>query len=269
MRFLTKYSCSAIAVLLTVFLFWGCSNDNGVQANVEPESGSVTVLFIGNSLTFYNDLPGMLEKLATANGKKVYVGKALVGGASLEDHCNSETTISKIYAYDWDYVVLQGSSYHIAFPSQHYLILPYIERLDSMIHDNCPTTKTIFFMDWAMKDGVYWNGQTYSYDDFQQRIASGTKIMADQLDMIIAPIGWAFKSVIDDRDDIELFHYDKAHPSREGSYLGACVYFSTIFKKAVEYSYIDPYLAASLTNYLREKASSVVMDELGRWNNAK
>ncbi len=175
MRLMLKYFCSAIMVLLTVFLICGCLNDNGVQPKVEPESGSVTVLFIGNSLTFYNDLPGMLEKPVAANGKKVYVGKALAGGASLEDHCNSESTISKIYAYDWDYVVLQGSSYHIAFASQHYLILPYIERLDSMIHDNCQTTETIFFMDWAMKDGVYWNSQTYSHDNFQQRIAAGAE----------------------------------------------------------------------------------------------
>ena len=70
-------------------------------------------------------------------------------------------------------------------------------------------------------------------------------------------------------DDIDLFHYDKSHPSREGSYLGACVYFATIFKKEVEFSYIDPYLNMSTQTYLREKASWVVMNELGRWNNAK
>lgn len=269
MRLLIDCKFSIVFGLLIAVLICGCSNDKSVQSKIEPETGSVTVLFIGNSLTFYNDLPNMLEMLANTNGKKIYISEALVGGATLDYHATNEATINKIYAYDWDYVILQGSSYHIAFASQHYLIMPHIERLDSMIHDNYANTRTIFFMDWAMKDGVYWNGQTYSFDDFQQRIASGTKIVADQMGMIIAPIGWAYKTVIDDRDDVELFHYDKGHPSREGSYLGACVYFATIFKKEVEFSHTDPYLPTNLTDYLREMASSVVMDDPGRWNLTK
>ena len=186
---------TSIIVLISFSINTYCQND------------TLRVLFLGNSYTAVNQLPELTANLSTGTNKILIYDSYTPGGCTLEEHSTNASALDKIRLGNWDYVVLQGSSYHIAFESQHYLIRPHIERLDSMIHDNCPATETIFFMDWAMKDGVYWNSQTYSYGDFQQRIASGTKIMADQQGMIIAPIGWAFKTVIDDRDDIELFHY--------------------------------------------------------------
>jgi hypothetical protein len=54
------------------------------------------ILFIGNSYTFANDLPGMFAGLAKAGGHNVETGMAAQGGWSLSDYVNSSKTIDKI-----------------------------------------------------------------------------------------------------------------------------------------------------------------------------
>ena len=58
----------------------------------------VRVLFIGNSLTFYNDLPGTFAELALSGGFEVEVGLAAQGGWTLADHAASDQTNNLIAA---------------------------------------------------------------------------------------------------------------------------------------------------------------------------
>src|SRR5438067_8134003 len=65
-------------------------------------------LFIGNSLTFVNDLPGMLAELAKAGRQKpLYHDQETPGGCNLEKHWKDGKALAKIRSGRWDYVVLQ------------------------------------------------------------------------------------------------------------------------------------------------------------------
>jgi hypothetical protein len=82
-----------------------------------PVGGQVTtpaplkVLFIGNSYTSVNDLPGMVAGLAeAAGGGKNEGDRHLVGGCTLEKHVKDQKAIDKIRAKKWDVVVLQEHS---------------------------------------------------------------------------------------------------------------------------------------------------------------
>ena len=70
-----------------------------------------TVLFVGNSYTFYNDLPGEVTKLAaSAVGPKIHSTSVTQGGATLKMHYQSSGAVAAIKQASWDVVVLQGQS---------------------------------------------------------------------------------------------------------------------------------------------------------------
>jgi hypothetical protein len=54
-------------------------------SSLQNQSGTLHVLFIGNSYTYVNDLPGMFSQLACAGGHPVQTGMAAQGGWRLED----------------------------------------------------------------------------------------------------------------------------------------------------------------------------------------
>ncbi|MDP2360506.1 MAG: hypothetical protein Q8O14_07120 [bacterium] len=53
---------------------------------------SLAVLFIGNSHTYVNDLPALVEGLAAAAGRPLATGRSLIGGYTLDQHATNPTT---------------------------------------------------------------------------------------------------------------------------------------------------------------------------------
>src|SRR5437016_1954919 len=74
------------------------------------KSLSLNVLFIGNSFTARNDLPGLIALLAKASGHHLQHQLISVGGASLRTHWNKGHAQNRIREGDFDYVVLQEQS---------------------------------------------------------------------------------------------------------------------------------------------------------------
>ena len=75
-------------------------------ASTEP-SPALRVLFIGNSLTGYNDLPGIVAALGRARNVPLDVHSVVRGGASLEDHLADGTAAAILAAERWDFVIFQ------------------------------------------------------------------------------------------------------------------------------------------------------------------
>jgi len=67
-------------------------------------------LFIGNSFTARNDLPGLIARLAAAKGKGLEHRLISAGGASLRSHWNAGEALRAINAGRYDCVVLQEQS---------------------------------------------------------------------------------------------------------------------------------------------------------------
>ena len=73
------------------------------------------VLFIGNSFTYFNDMPYTFLNMAKTVDPDSRVESIAYGGYSLAQYCDEDTevgrlVISKIVSYEWDYVVLQEQS---------------------------------------------------------------------------------------------------------------------------------------------------------------
>ena len=72
------------------------------------------ILFLGNSYTYFNDLPGMVRSLASAAGFSASVTSIAPGGQTLGGHVTS--SIGTINSGDWDVVVIQDQSQRPSFP---------------------------------------------------------------------------------------------------------------------------------------------------------
>lgn len=75
----------------------------------------LSVLFIGNSYTFVNDIPGMVANISASAGLPIRHAEATKGGASLFQHANTSlangrTTLQLLRSQHWDAVVLQDQS---------------------------------------------------------------------------------------------------------------------------------------------------------------
>jgi len=80
----------------------------GRPGNPGAAEAAVRVLFIGNSLTYANELPAMVEALAAAGGLKPFAHLAVAyGDFGLEDHWVKGDAHRAIARGGWDYVVLQ------------------------------------------------------------------------------------------------------------------------------------------------------------------
>lgn len=257
------------AIIISALSAGGC--DDTVVTYVR-DPGPKSVLLIGNSLSAWNgygeieyNTPDLMRGFAESIGVDLYLEEAVFFGLSLQEICESTDIFERIRLEKWDYAIIQGSDYDIAFPEHHDLIIGPMETLSDSIMANSLGTSIIFFMGWAMKSGVTWRDQTYTYEQFQALLRAGTIVMAERMDFIIAPIGVAWNTVVAERPDIDLFWWDSVHPSGKGSYLQACVYFSVIYRLPTIGIGVYGDIPANEVFYLQEKATATVLDSLGQW----
>ncbi len=222
------------------------------------------ILFIGNSYTFTNDLPGMFTKLADSGGHTVMTGMAAQGGVTLADHVSSADTQNQIAASKWNYVVLQEQSEIPAseqtrigtmYPAARTLV-QQIERVGA---------KPVFFLTWAHQDG--W--PDYGLQDFpamQFQIDIGYLGIARELSVPIAPVGYAWLLANGQNAQLNLWQADGSHPTEQGTYLAACVFYAVIYRQ----SPVGLTYKAGLTNetatFLQKISGSTVLDNPAQWN---
>ena len=230
-----------------------------------------TVLFIGNSYTYTNNMPLMLQTMTAALGDTLVYDESDPGGYTLSDHLGNPATISKIFAKQWDIVVLQEQSQLPAFPPTEVdtEVYPYAHALDSIIHTNDSCTQTMFLMTWGHANGDPMNCGTYpaicTYDGMQQRLRESYLQMALDNHAIVAPVGAAWKLENDSIPSLWLYMADSSHPVAAGSYLEACVLYASIFHKKTYGCSYTAGLSVTDAQRLQHIADKVTLDSLWQW----
>ena len=231
------------------------------------------VLFIGNSYTYYNNLPDLVNEIALSFGDTLMHESSTPGGSNFNAHSTNAQTLNKINQKQWDYVVLQAQSQELSFSpfqvaSDSY---PYAEILVDSIFANSSCTEPLFFMTWGRKYGDQSNCQFYppvcTYLGMQQRLRENYLDMSFLHNASCSPVGMAWKKFIEIDSTLNLYSSDNSHPSIYGSYLAACTFYSSIFKKSAVGSTYWPNAIDSASAYiLQQIGSSTVLDSLGVWN---
>lgn len=199
---------------------------------IKPTTATVVhptrILFVGNSFTFFNDFPGMFANLAQSSGRVVQVDMVARGGWTCADHANSAETLDAIAHGKWDYVVLQEQSQLPALADQRReKMYPALRTLDEKIRESGATP--ILFMTWAWKNGLPEYGLS-DYYMMQDEVQSGYLEIANELDVMVAPVGMVWQDALSKDSQLDLWQIDGIHPSKEGSYLAALVFYVVLFQ---------------------------------------
>ena len=229
------------------------------------------VLYIGNSYTATNNLPAIVDSIATAMGDTIIYDVSAPGGYTFQMHSTNATTLAKIAAQQWDVVILKEQSQRPAFPPSQVAteVYPYARILDSLIHANDSCTQTMFMMTWGRANGDASNCASYpvicTYSGMQMRLRESYLQMAVDNHGDVIPVGNAFRIMMDSAYTPWLYSPDSSHPSLAGSYLQACNVYSSIFHRPVKNCSFLAGLIATDASLLKRVSDKVVFDSLALW----
>ena len=225
------------------------------------------VLFIGNSFTFYHNMPIMVKSLAEASGNPMEFNMHAPGGMSVGDvsqgnqaHMNNLTLYNFIRNTAWDVVVIQDNQGRFVldsatFPAVSKVVEGHIKLMDSVKkYNSC--AKVVLFGGWAFKNGSPPYGNTGT--EMIRRILINYRVLNDTMKEVVAPIGEGWIHAINGLPLVDLWDGDQAHPSPAGSYLTASVLFSTIFGQAAKTNSYTAGLAPATAASLRTFGDSAV-----------
>jgi hypothetical protein len=170
---------------------------------------AVRILFIGNSLTYANDLPDLLRRVARAGGDSgITVATVARADYGLEDHWGNGEAARRLRGERWDFVVLQqGPS---SLPESQRNLRDWSARFAPLIR--AAGAVPVLYMVWPDASRLR------AFDGVRE----GYRVAAAEAGGIFAPSGEAWRIVLAD-GTTDLYSADGFHPTRAGSYLAALV----------------------------------------------
>ncbi len=235
------------------------------------------VLFLGNSYTYFNDLPEQLYQLALAGGDTIKYESNSPGGCSLghpdNGHLYNSTSLNLIAQEGWDFVILQDQSQMPVIPHfRDTYTYPGGEALYELIKQANPCAEALFFMTWGRKVGgqqcidEYCSTDFTDFEHMQDSLELAYMHMGNTLNSPVCPVGIAWKNSILNGDPYELFSSDGAHPSPAGTYLAACTFYASILKKSPEGLEFYGLISEEEALYFQEIAANIVLEDPEQWN---
>lgn len=186
-----------------------------MPAKKTTTSKTVRALFIGNSFTARNDVPGLIARLAAARNCTFEHTLVSAGGASLRRHWNKGDAQRILTSSPFDFVVLQEQS---TLPVKNAGRMHESVRLfDTVVR--AAGARTLLYMTWARKHEP----------QNQQVIADAYTSIGAEIGAAVAPAGLAWERFMAANASPALHDKDMSHPTLAGSFLAACVLFRTLF----------------------------------------
>ena len=170
------------------------------------------LLLIGNSHTYYNAMPQILQDLFAAVGQKVHVTMLAVGGKNLAFHAASHNAVFNIRFGDYDAVIAQDKA--TGFEAGGF------RDAAKLLKDMADNAGSAFYlyMPWAGRDNRTQQGDmTEIYQRFCR--ANGC---------CFAPVGEVFGRLLLSKPAELLYREDGNHATPFGSYVAAATIFYTV-----------------------------------------
>lgn len=190
----------------------------GCNSALGPPEADLNILFVGNSLTYSNDLPGMLERMLVAYGDVggVHIESVAFPDFGLVDHWAQGSALGRISTGGWDYVVIQqGPSATEGRPS----LLDYSARFAERVS---PTGgRLALYMVWPSVNRVF------DFDGVSDSYATAAEMTGG----LLFPAGEAWREAWAIDSALKLYGPDGFHPSVLGTYVAALVMFEQMTGK--------------------------------------
>jgi hypothetical protein len=210
----------------------------GDLAAARSDRPGLRVLFVGNSTTYYNDMPGLVQKLAAGDkgARPLFAVYYTAPGWSLRSASRDGGLSNLLEEIRWDAVVLQehGERALASAERRRRETLPYARDL----YDRATASgaRTLVFMNWPWR---------YPSD------------LAAQLGAPVAPAAVAWVEALRRRPGLNLLASDGGHPNLAGSYLFACVFYAALTGRDPSRSSFTAGLKESEARFLQELADEI------------
>ncbi len=214
-----------LAMILSVCLvFSGLTFFKGMETNAADKGDdTMNILFIGNSMTYYNTLCSVVEGLANHYGHKVKCTAATNGGYTLIRNAKDDNVITAIQKGGYDKVIIQdivGS-----FDADNHM--EGVQTITEMIKQYSPDAKIYSYEPWPTKDSILGENSklpyfTYYYIKAAKKYCNG-----------VAPAGEAFYDMYK-TEGKDYYCTDGKHPMPLGTFVSTTSVFYTIFPEEAQ-----------------------------------
>ncbi|MDO5981176.1 SGNH/GDSL hydrolase family protein [Flavivirga spongiicola] len=182
----------------------------------QQETHNNNILFIGNSLTYTNNLPLLVKKYAKQKGIEINTKMIAFPNYAIQDHWNDGQVQKLISSKKYDFVILQqGPS---SQSDGRKMLIEYGGKYSSLCKLN--EAKLCYFMVWPSLN--YY----HTFDD----VIKNHKDAASIYSSILLPVGKVWKNYIDSSRDNEYYSSDGFHPSIKGSQIAAKIIVEHLFQ---------------------------------------
>ena len=152
-------------------------------AQVPSQPAPLRVLFIGNSYTYYNDLPAMLTNMTAASPQSILADAVTEPGATLQLLWEKGKALKKIRSQQWDFVILQEQSLRPTTDPE--LMQRYARKFDAAIREK--GARTVFYLTWAR----------LNKPEMQDVLDRAYSELAKELGALLAPVGPAWRRALE------------------------------------------------------------------------
>lgn len=234
----------------------------------------INVLFLGNSLMYFNDMPKLFASLAQAAGKPVTVGSVTKGAATMSDFAAEQTEVGRKLRtkldQHWDYIIIEPS--RRITPDEPTVLAAELEaakRLQALagsvgaeillysVWGNNTGSLKIFHAESPTAITAVGKRAISRADHAQFMREVGKRVSAELGGAPIIDAGRAFEYMIANMPGVNLYDPDERHPSAEGSYLAACAVYARLFGERTEGNTFTAELPAA--PQLQKAADAVVL----------
>lgn len=258
-----------ILLIILAFTIISC------KSRQNQSSEQLNVLFIGNSLTYFYDMPQTLQKMIDETNLNIKIDQMTNPGQSLSGHLSdivtsrtengisvrkkedgeiTETEI-KLKEKKWDIIILQTGTVSVLIPENREIKVNKAVSDIKDLADN-PNCEFILFNTWPSKKEY---PKQYCYparmidksiekdkccSPMIENLEQEIKLINESYDLVAekngikkSDNGNKYYKILTEYPEIELYD-DNSHPNENGSFLNACVFYQMLTnKKATDLKY--------------------------------
>jgi hypothetical protein len=196
----------------------GCLSTTNTLEPLRPlPAGGFHVLFIGNSLTYVNDLPGTLVGLAASAGDTIRASSVALPDYAVIDHAlglGGSPAVAAIKLGGWHTVVLQQGPTSQALYRDTLVLAAQL--LDPLVR--AAGGRTALMMVWP----------NASQPNLFDPIRVSYQTAAAAVGGIFLPVGEAWRTALAEDPSLPLYGPDGFHPGELGTYLAALVLYEQV-----------------------------------------
>ncbi len=202
-----------IFTYLSISAYSECPSD----FNERISNTDFKILFIGNSLTYTNNLPELVRHKAKLRGIFIRTKMIAFPNYAIGDHWNDGKVQKQIASKKYDFVIIQqGPS---SQPDGKKMLIEYGEKYSALCRNN--NVKLSYFMVWSSK--TYFNTFKGVINNYRE----AAKIN----DAILCPVGEVWKEYFERTNNYDYYGSDGFHPSPKGSQVAADVIVEYLFSE--------------------------------------